>query len=155
MTMKTIRATNLRKILYETLATLKRNREPIEIVLGGRPVAVLVPSPVLDPRRRKPLVDLDAVAAFCKKHKVKSFALFGSILREDFDAKSDVDVLVDFDRHIDFHEECRMIDDLEAMFGRKVDMIERGSLDRLNARRRDSIKSSARTIYEEASDEAA
>jgi uncharacterized protein len=155
MSMKTIKATNLRKNLYEALEVLRKDREPVEIVLGGRPTAVLVPSPVLTPRRRKPLIDLDAIAAFCKKHEVKSFALFGSILRDDFDAESDVDVLVDLNHFVDFHAECRMLDDLEAMFGRKVDMVERSSLARLDEHRRDSIESSARMIYEEAAVEAA
>jgi predicted nucleotidyltransferase len=70
------------------------------------------------------LIDLDAIARFCKKHQVKTFAPFGSILRDDFDEDSDVDVLVDLDgRHLKFHEECRMLDELELVFRRKVDSI--------------------------------
>jgi len=34
--------------------------------------------------------------AFCQAHKVRRFAIFGSALRTDFDAESDIDVLVEF-----------------------------------------------------------
>jgi predicted nucleotidyltransferase len=36
------------------------------------------------------------IADFCRRWKITEFALFGSVLRDDFDAKSDVDVLVTF-----------------------------------------------------------
>jgi hypothetical protein len=147
--MQTIKATNLRKSLYQSLTRLVRDREPVEVVLGGQPVAVLLPSPGLPDRRRKPLIDLDAVSAFCRRHQVRSFALFGSILRDDFDEKSDVDVIVDLgELHISFRVACRMVDELESMFGRKVDMVERSSLPRINPHRRKSIEESARIIYE-------
>ena len=147
--MKTIRATNLRKTLYESLETLKKNREPVEVVLGGQPAAILMPSPTLKPEGRKPPIDLDAVAAFCKKYRIKSFALFGSILRHDFNEKSDVDVLIDVDHFFDIHIMFRMVDELEAMFGRKVDMVERSSFERMHPLRREEISSTARIIYEE------
>jgi len=38
----------------------------------------------------------DAIATFCKKWQITEFALFGSILRDDFRPDSDVDVLVNF-----------------------------------------------------------
>jgi predicted nucleotidyltransferase len=37
------------------------------------------------------------VADFCRKHHIRRLSLFGSVLREDFTADSDVDVLVEFD----------------------------------------------------------
>lgn len=36
------------------------------------------------------------IAAFCRRHGVQRLALFGSILRDDFSPRSDVDVLVEF-----------------------------------------------------------
>jgi len=36
------------------------------------------------------------LAAFCRRWKIREFALFGSVLREDFRPDSDVDVLVTF-----------------------------------------------------------
>lgn len=154
MVMKTVRTTNLRKSLYETLEILKKDREPVEIVLGGETVAVLMPSPTLKSRKRKPLIDLDALSAFCKKYQVKSISLFGSILRDDFDEKSDVDVIIDpipIDRFINFHEECLMVDDLETIFGRKVDMLERRNVPGIRPYIRQEIEATARIIYEASS----
>jgi uncharacterized protein len=36
------------------------------------------------------------IKVFCKRHHIKSLALFGSILRDDFRPDSDIDVLVEF-----------------------------------------------------------
>jgi predicted nucleotidyltransferase len=148
---KSIQATALRKELFETLDRLAAEREPIEIVRFKRPIAVLTLAPSLPASKRKPLIDLDAITHFCKKHQVKSFALFGSILRDDFDEHSDVDVLVDLDgRHLKFHKECRMLDELELIFGRKVDMVQAKSLlsPKMNRHRRASIETTAKMLYD-------
>jgi predicted nucleotidyltransferase len=39
----------------------------------------------------------DAIAAFCRRHRIRRLALFGSVLRDDFTPESDVDVLVEFE----------------------------------------------------------
>jgi predicted nucleotidyltransferase len=42
-------------------------------------------------------VDLEQIARFCRERGIRRLALFGSVLREDFDpARSDVDVLAEF-----------------------------------------------------------
>ncbi len=149
--MKSIQASHLRKGLFETLDRLAKDGEPVEIVRFKRPVAMLTSSPGLVKTRRKPLIDLDAISHFCKKHRIKSFALFGSILRDDFDEKSDVDVLIDLDgRHLGFHEECRMLDELEIIFDRKVDMVQAEALasSLMNRHRRASIEKTARVVYD-------
>ncbi|HET7738570.1 MAG TPA: nucleotidyltransferase family protein [Tepidiformaceae bacterium] len=43
------------------------------------------------------VIDRDAIAAFCEKHRIRWLALFGSVLRDDFGPDSDVDVLVQFE----------------------------------------------------------
>ncbi len=42
-------------------------------------------------------VDKASIAAFCRKHRIRRLALFGSVLRPDFRPDSDVDVLVEFE----------------------------------------------------------
>ena len=42
-------------------------------------------------------LDRDALAAFCRKWRIREFSLFGSVLRRDFRPDSDVDVLVEFE----------------------------------------------------------
>ena len=37
------------------------------------------------------------VEKFCFKHKVKRLSLYGSVLRKDFSAGSDIDILIEFD----------------------------------------------------------
>lgn len=40
--------------------------------------------------------DREMIANFCRRHGITTLSLFGSILRDDFSPKSDVDVLVEF-----------------------------------------------------------
>lgn len=145
--MRTINATHLRKSLYKTLAEVSSSGEPVDVAVNGRSVATIVRSPKASPISRKPLVDLDAIADLCKKHGIKSFALFGSILTDDFDAESDVDVLIDADHSLSLRQECDVVDDLERLFGRPVDLVERRSLPDMNRHRRASITNAAKEIY--------
>ena len=39
----------------------------------------------------------DEIAEFCRRHRVRRLALFGSVTRDDFTPQSDVDVLVEFE----------------------------------------------------------
>jgi predicted nucleotidyltransferase len=92
----------------------------------------------------------DALEAFCRKWKIVRLELFGSALREDFTAESDVDLLVTFadDTRWPFADELAMQDEMERLVGRRVDMPERRSVERMeNWIRRRNILSTARTIY--------
>lgn len=63
--------------------------------------------------------------AYCKKHHIKKLAFFGSLLREDFTSKSDIDILVEFEKgHVPgFFNLIRMENDLSVIFkGHKVDI---------------------------------
>ncbi|ADN34993.1 DNA polymerase beta domain protein region [Methanolacinia petrolearia DSM 11571] len=73
------------------------------------------------------------IAEFCKRNHIRRFALFGSVLRDDFGPDSDVDILVEFeDNHtpglfkiFDLEEE------LSVIFGnRKIDLRTPGDLSR-------------------------
>ncbi|MGB7341748.1 MAG: nucleotidyltransferase domain-containing protein [Phototrophicaceae bacterium] len=39
------------------------------------------------------------IRAFCECYHIQKLSLFGSILRDDFNEKSDIDVLVEFHPH--------------------------------------------------------
>jgi hypothetical protein len=90
------------------------------------------------------------IDAFCQRWQVVEFALFGSILREDFDSDSDVDVLLSFREgagHTLF-DIVKMGDELEKIFGRKVDILTRKSVEQSeNYIRRHEILSSAQVVY--------
>jgi predicted nucleotidyltransferase len=73
----------------------------------------------------------EAIRDFCRRWKVTEFALFGSVLRDDFSPDSDVDVLVAFadDDSPGFEQLAAMRGDLEALFGREVDLVERRAVE--------------------------
>ena len=76
------------------------------------------------------LPSADEIAAFCRKWMVVELSLFGSVLRGDFGADSDVDVLVDFAPGAPWSlfDWVDMIDELRGLFGRKVDLVEKSGL---------------------------
>lgn len=73
----------------------------------------------------------EQIAGFCKRWKITEFALFGSVLREDFHADSDIDVLVRFtpDSEWSLLDIVAMEDELKQIFGRDVDVIEREAVE--------------------------
>jgi uncharacterized protein len=65
----------------------------------------------------------DRIAAFCQRHHIRKLALFGSVLRDDFQPGSDVDVLVEFDpEFVPGLEFFRLESELSDILGRKVDL---------------------------------
>jgi len=75
----------------------------------------------------------EEVAELCRKYHVQRLAIFGSAARGDFDpARSDVDVLVEFDE-IPIAEYAdnkhQLHDALERYFQRKVDLLTWKSID--------------------------
>ena len=93
----------------------------------------------------------DKIIDFCQRWQIKELALFGSVLREDFKPDSDIDLLVTFaENHqwslFDFVD---MQDQLEEIFGRKVDLVNKHGIERSrNYIRRQNILNSAEIIYE-------
>jgi len=95
-------------------------------------------------------LDKDEIREFCRRWKIVEFALFGSVLREDFRADSDVDVLVTFapDAKISLFDLGDIEDELAEILGRKVDLVLRRGIERSpNYIRRKAILSSAEVIY--------
>jgi len=92
-------------------------------------------------------IPMEKIAEFCRKWKIRRFSLFGSVLREDFGPDSDVDVLVSFepDSTWDLLDLVDMRDELAALFGRKVDLVEEEGL--RNPFRRSSILSTRQVVY--------
>ena len=73
----------------------------------------------------------EPIAEFCRRHGVKRFSLFGSILRDDFGPDSDIDVLVEFQPGTRVGLRFFSIErELSALLGRKVDLNTPGFLSR-------------------------
>lgn len=91
--------------------------------------------------------DREALAVFCRTNCIQRVAFFGSVLREDFGADSDVDVLVEFvpGQEPGLFGIARMEREMSPLFGgRKVDLRTPGDLGR---HMRDRVLASAEGIY--------
>ena len=90
------------------------------------------------------------IADFCKKWKVKEFALFGSVLREDFHEDSDVDVLLTHlpDAGWTLFDLVAMTEELSDLLGRKVQVLPRWGVERSkNHSLKKAILESAQVIH--------
>jgi predicted nucleotidyltransferase len=88
----------------------------------------------------------DDLAELCRRHRIRRLSLFGSVLRDDFSATSDVDVLVEFqtDARVTFFSLARIEDALSVLFGRRADVHVSRSL---SPYLRDRVLSQARELY--------
>lgn len=88
-----------------------------------------------------------SIATFCQKWRVREFALFGSVLRDDFGPESDIDVLVSFEPKSQWSlwDLLAMRDELVVLFGRPVDLIEKEAL--RNPIRKERILSTREVIH--------
>ena len=91
-------------------------------------------------------VDAGRIAAFCRKHRIRRLALFGSVLREDFGPDSDVDMLVEFEpaQVVGLLRLAGMESELARILGRKVDMRTAADLSRYF---RDEVLAGAEVLY--------
>ncbi|QQE66892.1 hypothetical protein GFS31_35960 [Leptolyngbya sp. BL0902] len=96
-------------------------------------------------------IDYEKISEFCQRWNITELALFGSVLRDDFQPEnSDIDVLVSFtqDAHWTLFDLVDMEEDIQAIFQRKVDLVSRRGIERSqNHLRRQAILTSAKVIY--------
>ena len=68
-------------------------------------------------------IDKERIEEFCRKHRIRKLAFFGSVLRDDFGPDSDVDVLVEFEEgRVPGLKFFTMERELSEILGRKVDL---------------------------------
>src|SRR5436305_8175152 len=90
------------------------------------------------------------IQSFCRRWQIVELSLFGSVLREDFRPDSDVDVLVTFapEARPSLFDMVGMQEELEAIFGREVDLVERKAVEQSeNYIRRKRILSDLVPVY--------
>ncbi len=92
-------------------------------------------------------VTSEQIAALCQRWKIAEFALFGSILREDFRPDSDVDILVTFvpNDGWSLFDLMNLQRELESLIGRPVDLLEKRDLK--NPFRRSEILRTHQVLY--------
>jgi len=89
----------------------------------------------------------DKIARLCEQHHIRKLALFGSTLRDDFNAESDVDLLAEFapDTQISYFDLAKIQREFGDLFGRPVDV---GTPEMLSPYIKSEVLQSAQTIYE-------
>jgi hypothetical protein len=89
-----------------------------------------------------------ALIKLCKAHKVKSLYAFGSVLSDNFNAESDIDLIVDFasmevedyaDNYFDFKFS------LQELFKRPIDLLEEKAIK--NPYFRESVNQKRQLVY--------
>ena len=88
-----------------------------------------------------------ALADLCRVSGIARLSVFGSVLRQDFNDKSDVDLLVVFrdEAKVDLYDICVIRDRLSVIFGRDVDLVEENAL--VNPFRRSEIMGNLEVLY--------
>jgi uncharacterized protein len=87
------------------------------------------------------------IAAVAERYHIRKLALFGSVLRDDFDSDSDIDMLVEFEpgHGGGFFNFITIQIELSELMGREVDLNTREDLSRYF---RQKVLDGAVTIYE-------
>jgi predicted nucleotidyltransferase len=70
---------------------------------------------------------IDQIKELCKQNKVKTLFAFGSVIRDDFNANSDIDLVVDFEEKDPFIYSdlyLNLKSKLEDLLKRQVDLLE-------------------------------
>ncbi|MEA2603203.1 MAG: uncharacterized protein QOF89_4195 [Acidobacteriota bacterium] len=92
----------------------------------------------------------EALAAFCRRWHIAKLEVFGSIVREDFRAESDVDFLVSFEPGggPTGFEWFQIQEELAQLVGRKVDILDRRLVEQSrNLYRRHHILNEATPVH--------
>jgi predicted nucleotidyltransferase len=90
------------------------------------------------------------IEQFCKRWNVRELQVFGSVLRMDFRADSDIDIVVDFKPGTEHTLliMAKMEEELEQIFRRRIDLITRNALEQSrNHIRKQSILSTMEPVY--------
>jgi len=90
------------------------------------------------------------IADFCQRWLIREFALFGSVLRDDFRPDSDLDILVTFAPEANWSllDHLRMEQELATLLNRKIDLFSRRAVERShNWMRRLEILNTTEVVY--------
>ncbi len=86
----------------------------------------------------------------CEKYLVKELAVFGSVLDENFNDDSDIDLLYTFQDNAEhsLFSKVRIKEEFEKLFGRPVDLISRNAIEKSrNIYKKRAILEHSKVIY--------
>jgi len=98
------------------------------------------------------ILPMTEIIKFCQHWKIKELAVFGSVLRADFNSESDIDIMVAFDDDAEWSllDHIRMQQELQVLLGRDVDLVTKRAVERSqNWLRRNEILNTASVIFPE------
>lgn len=97
-------------------------------------------------------ISMTEIAKFCQRWRIQELALFGSVLRDDFNPYSDVDVLVTGmpDNEWGLLDHVKMQQELQALLHRNIDLVTKRAVERsTNWLRRNEILKTAQVLFSE------
>jgi len=92
---------------------------------------------------------MPAIARICRKYPVKRLSIFGSALTPEFNRKSDIDLIVEYDRkRVKSWSDAYfdLIMELEEHFKRPVDMMTEGPIRNMYFRK--EVEKTRKLVYE-------
>jgi hypothetical protein len=90
------------------------------------------------------------IEKFCKAWNIRELLVFGSVTTDQFRPDSDIDIVVDFlpGSHHTLIQIAQMEEELEGIFGRRIDLISRQAVEQSrNYIRRKSILETMEKVY--------
>ena len=96
-------------------------------------------------------IPAEKIREYCAGQPIKRLSVFGSAVRDELTANSDIDLLVEYlqDAPVGYFSMARHMRELSEIVGRPVDLCTRNGLKRYI---RQEVDASARLIYEKRSD---
>lgn len=90
------------------------------------------------------------LAAFCRRWMIDELAFWGSVLRDDFNSTSDLDILVKFKPAANWSllDHTKMEQELSELLGRQIDLFSKRAVEQShNWIRRQEILDTAKVVY--------
>lgn len=94
-------------------------------------------------------LNISQIIELCRRYKVKTLAVFGSILTDRFTDESDVDIAITFENEVTYHTYADnffgLYYGLKNLFAREVDLVDESSV--RNPYFREELNETKRLIY--------
>jgi predicted nucleotidyltransferase len=95
-------------------------------------------------------INSEKISEICQRYKISELAIFGSVLRGDYNNESDIDLLVEFipNSGITLFNLVDIKEEFEKLFGREVDIVSKNAIkNSKNYIRKKAILDNYKVIY--------
>ena len=70
----------------------------------------------------------EQIMGLARQHRARQIFVFGSLVRGELRAESDIDFLVESEAGYKLHDHIRLTQDLQRLLGRRVEVVDRHAL---------------------------